>query len=199
MILGSSSCEATSIILKATAGASCSAIACVGNCVALSAWRCWLCLWVRCCWGWSRLIQTLAGHTPGRVNLWVVLGLAVLGPVLYITARLARTYYRYHPRRVSALALFDEELKTHDRLVTADEFMGYSPREDERTQAFKQAAVADADGYARSALSAALSPMSLPQWHVRPMSWLGVPATALVIALLYWNVGVQKLPGTDNQ
>lgn len=133
-----------------------------------------------------RLTRGLLGQASHPVNLWVVLILALVGPTAYILVRLSVVYFRYHPRRQAALALYDAELKTQDRLVTADEFLeDAAAAVGDQSYGFRQAAVADADQYARSALAAALSPLSNLQWRVRPISWLGIPAVIAVAALLY--------------
>jgi hypothetical protein len=148
-----------------------------------------------------RWTKGLFGQVLHPVSVWMTLALALLGPLLYVAARLAVVYYRYHPRRSSTLALYDAELRAHDRLVTADEFLNDAAGIEGghgHSYGFKQAALADADQYARSALGAALSPLSLRQWKIRPVSWLGIPAVLLVMGLLYSGLDGTQLAARSN-
>ncbi len=136
------------------------------------------------------LVRVVTGaSTP--VNLWMVAALALLGPVLYVLWRVARQYLQYRPGRRTGLALFDSQLDSKDRLVTADEFMdeGADDRSAGSSHAFKQAAVDDAGQYVNRALQTSLDALPMPEWRVRPLSWLGVPAALVVIALLIWGIG----------
>src|SRR5262245_58495101 len=63
--------------------------------------------------GWSALM-------PNPVMLVVA---ALLGPVLYVLGRMLLVLVRYRPRRHEGLALFDTQLDTREKLVTADEFL----------------------------------------------------------------------------
>jgi hypothetical protein len=140
------------------------------------------------------LVRRVAGAVPalwGWINAGTFVALAVCGSVLYVFARVAMVHWRYSPHRRGGLALYDAELKTHDRLVTADEFLDHGVAGNDRDHSFRQAAVDDAGSYARSALAAVLSPLSLPQWRVQPLSLLGIPA-ALLLAVLMLSVGSRE-------
>lgn len=130
------------------------------------------------------VVLTSRAAVPPGLWLWALF--AVAGPVAFIAARMAWLGTQHRIDRRSSLGLFDSELDSKDRLVTADEFL--AARLDANTPAdqFKQAAIDDAAPCITTALATTLRPRALPDWHVAARSWWSVPATlAMVIAALW--------------
>jgi len=114
--------------------------------------------------------------------LWIWLVLALLGPVLVVAGRMAWLRARRRiPRRI-ALAVFDRQLDTRDRLVTADDFLASShSAHSEQTRTFIEAAIDDAVPLVDTALQTPLAPRGLPDWDLSVRGYAAVPAAALVL------------------
>lgn len=121
-------------------------------------------------------------------------GLTLAGPVLFVLAHVAWSLLQFQPPRTAALALHDQHLKTKDRLVIADEFLGAADLDAAVPHsAFMRAAVEDARNCARAALATPLPPLPVPAWTVRAVSWWGVPLALLFILLGRVPIGVGAL------
>jgi hypothetical protein len=87
--------------------------------------------------------------------------------------------------------LFDAQLSSKDRLVTADEFLGEDTGQAGHSGGFMQAAVADAETYVQKAMQTELDSLPMPDWRLRPISALGVlGAVAIALALIVGLGGV---------
>ena len=70
------------------------------------------------------LVARVGGILAGAaVGVGLLVGLSLLGPVLFILARAGWAVFQYRPQRAATLALHDRLLEAKDRLVTADEFL----------------------------------------------------------------------------
>lgn len=136
------------------------------------------------------MVRGMIGGSPEPVHLGVLVALALFGPVLYVLGRLVWVFFRYRPGRATGLALYDVQLASQDRLVTADEFLSSVPPhggevDRDTAHAFMQAAVEDARPHIERASRTELTALGLPAWRVHPASWLSVPAT---VAIGFWVV-----------
>lgn len=141
------------------------------------------------------LVQAARAWVQGPqppVSLWLLIGLALLGPLLYIAVKMALASGRYSPGRHTGLALFDAQLDSRDRLVTADEFMSSEDLHadaGDASRGFMQAAVEDAGQFIHRALQTALNTLPMPDWQVRRASWIGVAAAVAAAVLLAFGLG----------
>ncbi|MEL1263055.1 hypothetical protein [Pseudoxanthomonas putridarboris] len=138
----------------------------------------------------ARLAGVLGPQEPGLVLLLCSL---LAGPGLYIAVRLASAWWL--PRkgsRLSRLALFDAQLCTQERIVTADDFVGTGD-----LSGFKRAAVEDAEAVLETALRTKLTGGYGDRWRLRWVSYAGVAVAAgLCLALiLAARMDITEAPG----
>ena len=137
------------------------------------------------------VVQTslvLVGRAPLASPVWVWALASLAGPVLFIAVRVALlSKDRQHDRR-ACLGVYDRQVDSKDRLVTADEFLAaVTPVAGERaTDHFKAAAIEDAANTVAQALKTPLEPRPLPAWSAPPRSWVVVPAAIALVFAAMW-------------
>lgn len=144
----------------------------------------WAPLWL-CAGPAAYLVARAGGIFPGvAAGVGLLVGLAAVGPGLFILARAGWAVLHFRPRRAATLALHDRLLESRDRLVTADEFLRSGELGDaEAHGAFMRAAVADARPCARQAVVTPLPEIPVPAWKINRGSWWGFPLAAGLIFL----------------
>lgn len=131
------------------------------------------------------IVRATGDDSQRPMSFWLVIGATLLGPALHLLGAVSIACLRVHVRRDAELGMFDAQLATQDRLVSADEFIY-------RTGAlsgFEQAAIEDATPYIQSALAHSLRPLPLPRWRVRPISALGAVLAVVLSVLLMIPLG----------
>jgi len=128
----------------------------------------------------------LLDRAPLAWPVWAWALLSIAGPAVFIAARVAMLAgERRHDRR-ACLGVFDQQLGTRDRLVTADEFLAAGLRAHDAADRFKAAAIEDAQPFIARALHAEIEPRALPAWSVAPRTWAAVPAAIALILATVW-------------
>ncbi len=134
----------------------------------------------------AQVAWALAGQGALPTPVWIGALASLAGPVLVIAARTTWRASRRTIDRRTSLGLFDAQLASKDRLVTADEFLRAHLESGTPMDRFKQAAIEDAAEHVEQGLRATLSPKPLPEWHVNRRSWIAVPAAAAAILAAVW-------------
>jgi hypothetical protein len=130
----------------------------------------------------------LLARTPFVQPLWVWALLALAGPIFFIAARVVWLGKRRQYDRRTALGVYDGQLDTNDRLVTADEFIGTlaHARPSASGDSFRAAAIEDASDTIQRALVTPLAAQPLPAWSVPARHWAAVPAAIALVAAALW-------------
>jgi hypothetical protein len=144
----------------------------------------WAPVWL-CAGPAAYLVARVGGILAGAaVGVGLLVGLSLLGPVLFILARAGWAVFQFRPQRAATLALHDRLLEAKDRLVTADEFLGSADLCDtEAHGAFMRAAVNDARACAQQAVTMPLPEIAVPAWKINRGSWWGAVVAAGLIFL----------------
>ncbi len=135
----------------------------------------------------------LAGRGPltWPTLAWVLLSLA--GPVGFVVARMASLAKHRQLGRRTCLGAFDLQLNSHDRLVTADEFLAGGASDH-----FRQAAIDDAADHIARASETTLDEKALPAWAISQRSWAAaVVALALIVGAQWIGhvaLGIRNAP-----
>ena len=116
--------------------------------------------------------------------LWTLVGFLVLPLIVVASVTLVR-YARTRVDRHLSLARFDQALGLKDRLVSADEYLTRSPRDD-----FEQAAIEDAQPVVASAFEVQLEQPRIKPPNLSAREWqLGALSVPLLL-LGVWLLGV---------
>jgi hypothetical protein len=133
-------------------------------------------------------VQTVLFLVSGRtmpLTIWAWLLASIAGPILFVVARVIWLAAIRRIDRRTSLGLYDTQLDSKDRLVTADEFLAVNLQSAPMDR-FKQAAIDDAADHLETAMRTPLAPKPLPPWQVTRRSLAAVPAAALVILAAMW-------------
>jgi len=151
-------------------------------------------------------MRILIGRAPLLWPVWVWGLLSLAGPVVFVAARIAwLARGRRHDRR-SCLGVFDLQLDSKDRLVTADEFLAAGlqaagHQTNDAADRFRAAAIEDAKPFVARALQTPLESRPLPAWSVSPRRWAAVPAAIALILAAVWlgrlAATIRATPGAD--
>jgi hypothetical protein len=114
--------------------------------------------------------------------LWLWVALTLAGPLVYLALRLQWLAGHRRADRRASLGVFDTQLETEDRLVTADEFLAARIEPGTPMDRFRLAAIEDAAPYVAKALDMAIAPRALPAWRISAQA-RGAVATAVVLML----------------
>ena len=134
------------------------------------------------------VVQLALLPAGGRVSwpLWLWIVLALAGPIIYLAIRLAWLATHRRADRRASLGVFDTQLETEDRLVTADEFLAAPLEAGAPMDRFKQAAIEDAAPYVARALETTIVPKPLPAWQISSRSRGALAAAVLLMLAAVW-------------
>lgn len=126
-------------------------------------------------------LSARAGGPAWPLPPTATVALAVVVPLAVVAVRTAWLFRARRIDRGLALALYDRELDSRDRLQTADEFLRADARD-----GFRLAAVADAAGAVERALATELPQpaVALRVLHPGPWPWAAAAVAAFVLAVL---------------
>lgn len=127
----------------------------------------------------AQVLRLLSGADAGRLFSWWFVPLLVLPPAIFLAVRGAARHGAAVGRR-RALAAVDRELRSGDRLLTADEFLAAPSRD-----GFMRAAIEDASAYVGPGRDAALvrTPVRIG------LSWIermAAPAAVALLVAAFW-------------
>jgi hypothetical protein len=133
-----------------------------------------------------QLVRTLGSGSAPALPIWMWAAAAVAGPIVAIAARMMWLASGRRFDRRSGLGLFDSQLDSKDRLVTADEFLRRPLDPHSPGDRFKQAAIDDAATRIGDALGTALDPKPLPAWRLASRSWWSMFAAVALVFAAAW-------------
>jgi len=133
--------------------------------------------------GGYQLVRVLGGGGGVSWAWWVWALLLVAGPVVALALWLVRAARQRSLTRRQCLGAFDLQLGTHDRLVTADEFLAAA---DHSTSAFHLAAIEDAASHIDAAEQTTLAARLLPAWSLSRRAGLALVAALVLLLANLW-------------